>query len=197
MSKHFWCAYFLAIKLHKLFRYEIFSMDDGYFGPKELKQMDEYFARWPHVIFFRACLAMYEYNKDKKIDAITRHYLEAPVNHFSGRNALNIEIMAEVYKINKNKGLLNMAIKTYAGAEIEKLLNVTDDEIKPSEEHGVTYNEFAKLGVILYECTGDEKYLLCSIRAFKKLETLYSLPGGCVSSSVLLHNNRYDETYET
>ena len=44
--------------------------EDGYIGPLELKEIQDDCTRWPHVVFFRACLALYEYNKthDKPLE---------------------------------------------------------------------------------------------------------------------------------
>lgn len=41
--------------------------EDGYIGPKFLKEIKNSYSRWPHVVFFRALMALYEYNHDKKI----------------------------------------------------------------------------------------------------------------------------------
>ena len=171
---------------------------DGYLGPAELKEAQGKCDRWPHVVFFRACLALYEYDRDPKIiDALTRHYLGYPVDHSVYRNALNIEIMLALYGINGNRQLLDMAVSTYEKAEIEQFLGVNDDPLAPVHIHGVTYNEFAKLGALLYQHTGEEKYLRCSIAAYQKAAALYMLPGGCVSSDEYMRSNHYYDTYET
>lgn len=171
---------------------------DGYLGPAELKACTGRCDRWPHVVFFRACLALYEYDKDQRIpDALTRHYLGCPTDHSNYRNALNIEIMLALYAINGNQQLLDMAIDTYERADIPSFLGVDTDALAPVHIHGVTFNEFAKLGALLYQHTGEKNYLECSIRAFKKLSALHTLPGGCVSSDEYLRGNRYDATYET
>lgn len=171
---------------------------DGYLGPAELKEANGRCDRWPHVVFFRACLALYEYDKDPRIiAALTRHYLGFPVDYSTYRNALNIEIMLALYGINNERRLLDMAIRTYENGKIEEFLGVDGDVLAPVQIHGVTYNEFAKLGALLYQATGHEKYLQCSIRAYKKAAALYLLPGGCVSSDELLRSNHYYDTYET
>lgn len=172
--------------------------EDGYIGPLELKEIQDDCTRWPHVVFFRACLALYEYNKDERIiEALTHHYLGYPVDYSKIRNVYNVEIMLELYRINKNKALLNMAwdayetgINNFVAQSISKLAS-------KANIHGVTYNEYAKLGALLYRATGRKKYLNQSIKAYKKIERMYMLPGGCNSSSEYMLNDRYDEVYET
>ncbi len=50
--------------------------EDGFIGPKFLKPMvEDWYGRWAYVVFFRACMALYEYNSDKNIlDAMIKHY---------------------------------------------------------------------------------------------------------------------------
>lgn len=63
--------------------------------------------------------------------------------------------------------------------------------------HGVTYNEYSKLGAILYRYTGKEKYLQASESAYDKLERLFMLPGGCHCSNEFLLSDNCMESYET
>ncbi len=170
---------------------------DGYLGPAELKMPCRCY-RWPHVVFFRACLALYAYNGDGRIvEALTRHYLGCPTDHGDYRNALNIEIMLALYAINRDRRLLDMAVETYEKADVEGLLGFGSDPLAPLHIHGVTFNEFAKLGALLYRHTGNERYLRCSVDAYQKAAALCSLPGGCVSSDEFLRGNSYDACYET
>lgn len=171
---------------------------DGYLGPKQFKTVTDGFTRWSHAVFFRACLAMYAYNHDPKIiTALTNHFLGCPVDHSGERNVINVEIMLAAYGVNGNKALLDMAVEAYEKARIDAYLKVDGDPMEPVRIHGVTYNELAKLGAILYRYTGNETYLQCSVRAYEKVKALYLLPGGCMSSSEFTVTNRYDEAYET
>ena len=94
---------------------------DGYLGPKFLKDnsraidtVDARWNRWPHVVFFRALMAYYDYSHDENIiKAITRHYLESEYDFSYGREVLNIEIMLSVYGVTKDNRLLDLAVKTY------------------------------------------------------------------------------------
>ena len=84
--------------------------EDGYVGPKQLKEAISSEDRWPHVVFFRACMALYDYEKDENIlKILTRHYLECPCDFARGRNVLNVEIMCWLYQKTGNKKLLKYA----------------------------------------------------------------------------------------
>ncbi len=171
---------------------------DGYIGHKNMKPYDDGLERWAHVVFFRACLALYSYNKDKNItEALTKHYLSCPTDYSEIRNLFNVEIMLSLYKINGEKRLLELAVESYENGKNNEVQNTLSRVNKKAPVHGVTYNEYAKLGALLYSCTGEKRYLADSVKAYEKLIRLYMLPGGCNSSSEYMLNNRYYETYET
>ena len=70
---------------------------DGYLGPQALKETDGW-NRWPHTVFFRACMALYEQNNDVKLlHALTEHYLGGSARHDKLRDITNIEIMLWLY----------------------------------------------------------------------------------------------------
>ncbi len=171
--------------------------EDGYLGPVEIKKITDEYTRWSHVIFFRACLALYEYNHDEKIiDAMTKHYLDCPCDYQLIRNVYNVEIMLELYRHNGNQKLLDLAIEAYETGH-DNIVTETLGKISAKAHiHGVTYNEYAKLGAILYRETGNKAYLRDSIRAYEKIKKKYLLPGGCNSSSEYMDSDRYDEVYE-
>ncbi len=188
--------------------YDVFdNIDkDGYIGPSFLKDPKKT-NRWPHTVFFRAVFSKYYENHDiELIKKIENHYLNNRVDYSEGRNVTNIEIMLLVYGITKNKELLDYAIKTYEDFQKRKkdpeYVNEHNLEINMLNntvpyEHGVTYNEIAKLGSIIYMYTGNKKYLKPSINAYKKLEKYHLLPDGCVSSNEFLRGKKPNETHET
>lgn len=115
--------------------------------------------------------------------------------------------MLLVYEITKNKMLLDLAIKTYDLYQEDEnkdpsycsnytLAKQLLDNNKPIE-HGVTYNEIAKLGAILYIYTKDKKYLYPSINAYKKICKYHLLPDGLHSSNEYLNGKRHFQTHET
>ena len=173
---------------------------DGYLGPTFLKNTDGR-NRWPHVVFFRACIALYEYNKDPAIvAALERHYLRYRVDYSRSRDVLNVEIMLWLYGQTGNKALLTLAEETYARYN----RNCTDDlcdkvalSDKKPRAHGVSYNEYSKLGAILYMHTGKTEYLAASERAFRKIDRYFMLPGGCNCSNEFMIGNDYMNSSET
>lgn len=206
-----------AINRAKTIIYNVLNRadEDGYLGPSFLKKAEGEFNydRWSHVVFFRAAMAMYEYNKDKTIlDKLTRHYLGYRVNYAIARNVLNVEIMLWLYQKTGNKELLDYAEETYLQyqkwAKKNKKFNFyyyTDSfalskkmptKGQDNSAHGVGYNEYSKLGAILYACTGKKKYLESSISAYDKLEH-YMLIDGLHNCAEKIVSNDVDRQHET
>lgn len=173
---------------------------DGYLGPKFMKETTGW-NRWPHVVFFRACMALYQYNHDKNIiNALTRHYLEANCDYSVLRDVFNVEIMLWLYSVNQNETLLRLAKDNYDRYNE----NCTDDNCdkvalthKKVYSHGVTHNEYSKLGAILYQYTKEKKYLKASVSAYKKIDRYFMLPSGCCCSNEFMLGNEYYQSYET
>jgi len=191
----------LLAKAKKSFDYVLANADtDGYLGPKFMRVLNGW-RRWPHVVFFRALFAEYSRTGDKDIlEAICRHYIECNSDHSIKRDALNIEIMLLAYFYSGKKELLDMAIKTYADYN-EKC----DDEHcakamlsdKPVYGHGVSHNEFCKLGALLYIATGDEEYIKPVLNAYDKIDKHQMLPDGLHCSNEFLLDNDHMQTHET
>ena len=173
---------------------------DGYLGPKNLKESSGW-NRWPHVVFFRALLAEYEITGDKKIlDAMCAHYLEGSQRFDRARDVLNTEIMLRLYLLTGNVRLLEMAKEDFAAYNAQ----CTDDNCaraqlsrKKAYAHGVTYNEYSKLGALFYVCTGDKSYLAPSVSAYKKIDRYQMLPDGLHCSNEFLLDNDYMQSHET
>ena len=202
-----------AIKRAKTMIYNVLNRadEDGYLGPAFLKEANGAYDRWPHVVFFRAVMAMYEYNKDKTIlEKLTRHYLNYRVNYGMARNVLNVEIMLWLYQKTGNKELLKYAEDTYLQyqkwAKRKSKFSYYTDSFAISDRmptkgqftsaHGVGYNEYSKLGAILYSFTGKKKYLESSISAYNKIEN-YMLIDGLHNCAENLISNDVDRQHET
>ncbi len=184
---------------------------EGYLGPAALKHAGQPHFRWPHVVFFRACLALYEHNGDPAIpQALTRHYLGHSFDYSAMRDILNIEIMLELHRHTGNEALLRLARETYdtynAPIEGYRLPAIPEDEdirdvnLRTGRKlyvHGVSFHEYAKLGALLYRATGEKRYLAASVGAYKKIQKHYLLPGGCSSSTERLTSKLPEESYET
>ena len=173
---------------------------DGYLGPKFLKFSNGWF-RWPHVVFFRMLIAKYSAIKDNKVlEAICKHYLNSAEDLSSNRDVINVEIMLWAYLNSGDKRLLDLAEKTYANYN----KNCSDDNCVASQlshkkpyAHGVTYNEFSKLGAILYAATGNKNYLNPSLAAYKKIDRHFMLADGLHSSCEFMLGNDYMQSHET
>lgn len=191
----------LKNKAAKSFDYILENADpDGYLGPKFMKQSDGW-NRWPHVVFFRALMAKYSATGDKKyLKAVCRHYLEGEWGHGTGRDVMNVEIMLWAYLESGDERLLALAEKAFA----EYNAQCRDDNCakaqmsgKKAYAHGVTYNEYSKLGAILYSCTGKKEYLAPVIKAYKKIDRYQMLPDGLHCSNEFLLDNDYMQAHET
>lgn len=186
--------------------------EEGYLGPRYLKPADkEGWNRWPHVVFFRACMTLYDYTGDDGIlSAITRHYLGPRLDFSFNRDVLNVEIMVWLYGKTGNRELLTLAEESYEkynreseeksgnykGKENHNCLSFALSNEKPYV-HGVSYNEFSKLGALMYLYTGNEKYLAASIKAYEKIDKLFMLPSGLHCSNEFLISNHYMQSHET
>lgn len=173
---------------------------DGYLGPENLKNSTGW-NRWPHVVFFRALLAEYAAKKDPRIlAAIKKHYESATCAHDRARDVVNVEPMLLTYLATGDETLLSMAKTCFASYNED----CTDDNCARAQlssakayAHGVTYNEYSKLGALLYICTGDRAYLKPSVHAYKKIDRYQMLPDGLHCSNEFLLDNDYMQSHET
>jgi uncharacterized protein len=184
------CAYLLGDDklIEKATRNTNYVLDhpdkDGYLGPLILKKK----LRWPHVVFFRALFAHSSATNDRRIPAaIKRHFLSSPYPYTLGREACSIEAILWTYDREKDPALLNLAHDVYRKFETLFELNGVSPAAycdgKPSDAHGVSYNEMAKLGAMLYMQTGQEDYLNVSVQAYRKIDAFHMLVDGVNVSS--------------
>ena len=174
---------------------------DGYLGPKHLKE-SKHWNRWPHAVFFRALMAYYSATNNRRVlKALTKHYLSKSSEHCDGRDICNIEIMLWVYSKTGNKRLLNEAVRAYekynqrcANDDITLANMLTG---KRASEHGVTYNEIAKLGAILYMYTGKRECLAATENAYRKIDRYHMLIDGVCSSTEQLRGKDPLDSHET
>lgn len=174
--------------------------EEGYLGPSFLKTSDGY-NRWPHVVFFRAMMARWSVDRDERwLDAIVRHYTSDTCRFDRFRDVLNVEIMLWGYRQTGDVRLLELAKSCYRRYNEQ----CTDDNCCAAHRnrrkpfaHGVSYNEFAKLGAILYAYTGEDAYLQPSVNAYRKLDRYHMLVDGLHSSVEHLLGNDYMLSHET
>ncbi len=173
---------------------------DGFIGSEFLRETSGW-HRWPQVVFFRALIAKYEYTHDEKIvQALHDFYIKGDYDYSTKREFLHIEIMLWVYGKTGDKRLLDLAKKTYADYN-KNCRDDNSEKVMLSDKkpyvHGVTHDETAKIGAIMYMYTGEEKYLRVSVNAFEKLDKMFMLPdGGHCSNEFMINNDSY-QSHET
>ncbi len=192
----------LLAKADKSLNYVLENADkDGFLGPQFMKTTDLVNIRWSLAVFYRAFMAKYSANRDETIlTKLTNHYLGDDYPYDIERDIQNIEIMLWVYLNTGNEKLLERAEKAYASYN-EKATNdccvKAMTTTKKPAVHGVSYNEFFKLGAILFICTGKTDYLKTSIKAYEKVDRYFMLADGLHSSDEDLHDSDYMHGHET
>lgn len=171
---------------------------DGFIGPDILREKD----RWPHAVFFRAVLAQYEITGDRRyLDALINHYRSTPHPMGTDRDVTGVEILLYLYQESGEADLLEMAEDLYRrflerwpehDASLKTLLSD-----QPQTEHGVTFNEEAKLAAMLYSATGKEEYLRAVVHGYEKLARNARLADGLHSCSEEIHGNDARDLHET
>jgi len=171
---------------------------DGFIGPDSQREKD----RWPHAVFFRAVLAQYEISGDARyLDALIRHYHAMPHPMSGDRDVAGVEILLYLYQKSGQADLLEMAEDLYTrfnqqwpdhDCAIHTLLSD-----KQQTEHGVTYNEEAKLSAILYCATGKADYLQAVVNGYAKLDRDSLLADGLHSCSEHIRGKDSRDMHET
>lgn len=177
---------------------------DGYLGPACLKHTtrDHQLLRWSHAVFFRALMAEYGATGKRRIaKKVERHYLSGTAEHIGYRDVCNVEAMCWAYAQTGNRVLLEEAVQTYErfNEVYPRVQSGLRHMLSPrrASEHGVSYNEMAKLGAILYLHTGNRRYLDATINAYRKLERDHVLISGVPSSSERLDGKHALASHET
>ena len=173
---------------------------NGYLGPL-LEDTSAQMNRWIHVVFFRALMAAYEDGRHPGIpEALRRHYLAHDTTYGGTRDSINIEAMLWTYSHTGDTALQSLAEETFALSEKQNADSATSSRAlltdQPAYEHGVTYDERAKLGAILYAYTGKRSYLDLATSAFRKIDKYHMLIGGVNVSSEYLQPVTTTEAYE-
>jgi len=192
---------FLIKKALSSIQYVLDHQDSsGFLGPIFLKPAYER-DRWVHNVFFRSMMAEFSASNNKHIiEAMEKHYLKDTFSYKSTRESTNIENILWLYAQTQNTKLLQLAEEIYKNSDILNKKEATSAAsfLKDSifHEHGVTYNEKAKIGAILYIYTGKEEYLKPSVAAFKRIDKYHYLVGGVNVSTEHLDTITSQEGYE-
>lgn len=183
---------FKAQRAHRLMQIRSADRPAGRLGP-EAESM-----AWPFAVFFRAMKACYEATGDERIPAaLEKNYLSYTEQELSiSRFVVNVEGMLWTYSITGNEELLTRSRYVWDNAFAElNPANCSDDSTL--RIHGVTVNEIMKVPVILYEYTGEEKYLIQALHADAKMEGPNMLVDGVNSSTEALAGNHPLASHET
>lgn len=171
---------------------------DGFIGPDTMREKD----RWPHAVFFRAVLAQYEITGDGRyLDALARHYRALPHPMGSTRDVTGVEILLILYRETGEEDLLEMARSLYKRYNEkwpghDPVLKMLLSDKNPTE-HGVTFNEEAKLAAMLYCAAGDVETLHAVEHGYKKLYQNSRLADGLHSCSEHIHGKTARDMHET
>ncbi len=174
------------------------AASDGFIGPDSMRDKD----RWPYTVFFRAVLAQYEISGDARyLTTLIRHYRAVPHPMGWDRDVTGVEILLDLYQETGQADLLELASSLYTrfnqqwpdhDCSIQTLLSE-----KKQTEHGVTYNEEAKLAAMLYCATGETEYLRAVIHGYAKLDRDSLLADGLHSCSEHLRGKETRDMHET
>jgi hypothetical protein len=141
---------------------------DGSLGPDHIGP-----TNWPHAVVFRSLMAAYSAKPDLSIPAeMERHYLARPTDFGVGRDVCNVEEMLWAYAHTDDDQLLKIAKRTYDNFNAKNppsgFAALADD--RKIVEHGVTFNETAKIPALLYLYTGDHTLLDATVNAYQKID---------------------------
>lgn len=176
------------------------EFDDSFIGPQELKEHKNS-NRWPMAVFFRALWARWSKTGDERIlEKMRDHYLNDDADYGDSRDVVNVETMLRLYGHFGDERLLDKAKNAYrlfenSDEEYSNARSMTEEKVP--YQHGVTYNEQAKLAAILYVYTGDDYYLNAAKNGYDKLEKYHMLPDGVHSSCEYTYGNDSKWSHES
>jgi len=198
------CGYLVGDEAlyHKALEEVDFAIDhadsDGFIGPESLREKD----RWPYAVFFRAVMAQYEISADEHyLNALIRHYHSTPHPMKWDRDVTGVEILLYLFQESGRPDLLEMAESLYAqfnqlnpghDCAIDTLLSD-----KKQTEHGVSFNEIAKLAAMMYCATGKEVYRNAAVQGYAKLDRNSRLADGLHSCSEHIQGKDSRDMHET
>lgn len=172
---------------------------DGFIGPDMFRDGN----RWPYLMFFRAVLAEYGITGDRRlVDALVRHYRSTPHPMGFARDVSGVEILLALYAETGEPDLLEMATDLYARFNAQSNEYNRDISLAgmrsdlPVTSHGVSFNEIAKLGALMYAATGDRDTLDATVHAYAKVQAENLLADGMHSGAEAMSGNRPLESHE-
>ena len=201
------CAYFANSEDH--FRKAKTMIDnvlqvispDGFIGAKELKEQHKG-NQWPHAVFLRAVLFLYEITGDRTyIEKVRAHYLSGHNDYSEWRETANLENIIVCYRYTKDERLKTLALEAYrkhCESEENKETRLSDfHSTNGIRLHAVTYDEMVKIPALLYTITGEKRYLDASISGLKRIDLNHLLPIGIHSGSESFGGQSATSAFET
>lgn len=168
---------------------ECLENEDSFIGPEELKA-DESRNRWPHAVLFRALYALWSRSGDEfYLEKMRRHYLGDANDYSDSRDVVNVESMLRLYEYFGDERLKQKAQTAFENYNNRPESSETLEKLTGNtyiHDHGVTFNEIAKIPAIMYIYTGKKEYLYAAEQAYKRVDEFHMLPDGVHSSSEAL-----------
>ena len=168
---------------------------DGSLGPDDIGP-----TQWPHAVVFRSLLASYAANPNAAIPAaLEKHYLARPADFGVGRDVCNVEEILWTYAHAGDPKLLAIAQRTYDNFNKTRPKTALEAlaDARRIEEHGVTFNETAKIPALIYLYTGDHSLLDATLNAYEKIDRDHMMASGLHSAQEFLSGKdpwHYTET---
>lgn len=174
--------------------------EDSFIGPVELKEHERCY-RWPIAVFARALYARWSLTGDERyLVKLRDHYLNDTSDYDGYRDVANVETMLRLYEYFGDKRLYEKAVAAYEkfdqSEEQYSSASAMSQETVPYQ-HGVTFNEQAKLAAIMYIYTGEERYLAAVQKGYEKIDRYHMLPDGVHTSCEFTEGNETKWAHET
>lgn len=190
-----------ALVMPQIRRSLALAAPDGFIGPEELKGQGRR-NQWPHAVYFRALTALWSATGDEAyLEAIARHYKTHTSGYTMFREVVNTETMLNTAAWLGDEELREMAFSAYETFNRESADNDSSVPALLSEknpyQHGVTYNEQAKLGALFAMHGGGQIYLDAAVHAYEKIDRWHMLPDGVHSSCEFTLGNDSLKAHET
>lgn len=166
-------------------------------------------SEWPVAVFFKSVIAWVDATNDDAVkQAFIKHYTALPTETLAlpGRNITNIEGVLKAYEWSGDKALLEKAVAAYrrnnelAGQSDQYYGDLYFDKLTSGSRivmHGVSFAEMLKLPVILYNYTGDKKWLDGAKRGWEGVLRDHEQPSGVPSSNEFLSGRDPLQGFET
>ena len=158
---------------------------DGKNGPAV-----EGFNLWSCGVLGRALIAQYQATGDRKwLACIERFFATMPSGSLFPitRGTVNIETIYEADRLGADpriwKGVVDAARRMRREDSAWSRENYWSGISPKHATHGVTYNELAKLPLLLYAGTGDESFKEATLKRYRGLYDKHMLPYGVNSAS--------------